>query len=240
MPARTKSATDWRRWVRFSRIGPTARPGDFTEIEMRELIYGRNAVHECLRAGRRRSVRADRRRRRAGKGALAQSLELAAEKRIPIQRVPRAQLDRIGEGHQGVAAEVSGYPYVALDDLLSSSQAPLFLVLDCVQDPQNLGTLLRTAEAVGVSGVLIAQDRAGSGHARRRQCVVWRNGAFADCARHQHHTRAANVKRIRCVGRGLGRYARRARLCDGRFARATRSCRRKRRARHSPIGARDV
>ncbi len=130
---------------------------------MRELIYGRNAVYECLRAKRREVFKLLVAEGAQEKGALAQSLQLAASsgKRIPIQRVPRAQLDRVSEGHQGVAAEVSGYPYAALDDILGRLTAqPLLLVLDCVQDPQNLGTLLRTAEAVGAEGVLIAKDRA--------------------------------------------------------------------------------
>jgi 23S rRNA (guanosine2251-2'-O)-methyltransferase len=134
---------------------------------MRELIYGRNPVHECLRAGRREVFKLLVAEGAQEKGTLAQSLQLAAAsgKRIPIQRVPRVQLDRVNEGNQGVAAEVSGYPYVSLDDLLISTthlltRPPLFLVLDCVQDPQNLGTLLRTAEAVGVNGVLVAEHRA--------------------------------------------------------------------------------
>jgi 23S rRNA (guanosine2251-2'-O)-methyltransferase len=134
---------------------------------MRELIYGRNAIHECLRAGRRDVFKLLVAEGAQEKGTLAQSLQLAAApgKRISIQRVPRTQLDRVSDGNQGVAAEVSGYPYVSLDDLLISTThpltlPPLFLVLDCVQDPQNLGTLLRTAEAVGVSGVLIAEHRA--------------------------------------------------------------------------------
>ena len=130
---------------------------------MRELIYGRNAVHECLRAKRRDVFKLLVAEGVQEKGALAQSLQLASSsgKRIPLQRVPRAQLDRVSEGHQGVVAEVSGYPYAALDDILSrATRPPLFLVLDCVQDPQNLGTLLRTAEAVGVEGVVIAKDRA--------------------------------------------------------------------------------
>jgi len=129
---------------------------------MRELLYGRNAVHECLRAGRRQVFKLIVAEGAQEKGTLAHSLQLAVEKRIPIQRVSRAQLDKISEGHQGVAAEVSGYPYVALDALLPTNHAPLFLVLDCIQDPQNLGTLLRTAEAAGVDGVLIAQDRAAA------------------------------------------------------------------------------
>jgi len=129
---------------------------------MRELIYGRNAVHECLRAGRREVFKLIVAESAQEKGALAAILDLAAEKRIPIRRAPRAQLDQVSQGHQGVVAEVSGYPYIALDDLLQPGRLPFFLVLDCIQDPQNLGTLLRTAEAAGVSGVIIAQDRAAA------------------------------------------------------------------------------
>ena len=129
---------------------------------MRELIYGRNGVHECLRAGRREVFKLIVAEGVQEKGTLAQSLRFAAERRIPVQRVLRARLDKISEGHQGMAAEVSGYPYVALDTLLHAGQTPLFLALDCIQDPQNLGVLLRTAEGVGVSGVLIAQDRAAA------------------------------------------------------------------------------
>ena len=126
-------------------------------------MYGRNAVYECLRAKRREVFKLLVAEGAQEKGALAASLQLAASsgKRIPLQRVSRVQLDRVSEGHQGVVAEVSGYPYAALDDILSRlTRWPLFLVLDCVQDPQNLGTLLRTAEAVGVEGVVIAKDRA--------------------------------------------------------------------------------
>lgn len=129
---------------------------------MRELIYSRNPVHECLRAGRRDVFKLLVAQGAQEKGALAQILELAGDKRIAVQRVPRAQLDRISDGHQGVAAEVSGYPYLALDEFLTFGPSPLLLVLDCIQDPQNLGALLRTAEAVGVGGVVIAQNRAAS------------------------------------------------------------------------------
>ena len=129
---------------------------------MRELIYGRNAVHECLRAGRREVFKLIVAESAQEKGALAASLDRAVEKRIPIQRAPRAQLDQVSQGHQGVVAEASGYPYVALDDLLRPGRLPFFLVLDCIQDPQNMGALLRTAEAAGVSGVIIAQDRAAA------------------------------------------------------------------------------
>ena len=127
---------------------------------MRELIYGRNAVHECLRAKRREVYQLIVAEGAQEQGALASSLQIAGQRHIAIQRAPRAQLDKISQGHQGLAAEVSGYPYVALDELVTSNQTPLFLVLDLIQDPQNLGALLRTAEAVGSNGILIAEDRA--------------------------------------------------------------------------------
>jgi 23S rRNA (guanosine2251-2'-O)-methyltransferase len=127
---------------------------------MRELIYGRNAVCECLRAKRREVYKLIVAQGAQEKGALAISLQIAEQRHIAVQRVPRAQLDKISPGHQGLAAEVSRYPYVALDELVTASQTPLFLVLDLIQDPQNLGTLLRTAEAVGSNGIIIAEDRA--------------------------------------------------------------------------------
>jgi 23S rRNA (guanosine2251-2'-O)-methyltransferase len=155
---------------------------------MRELIYGRNAIHECLRAGRREVFKLIVAESAQEKGALAIILDLAAEKRITIQRAPRAQLDQVSPGHQGVIAEVSGYPYVALEDLLRPGRLPFFLVLDCVQDPQNLGTLLRTAEAAGVSGVIIAQDRA----AAITPAVV---NASSGAAEHLRVARVTNITR---------------------------------------------
>jgi 23S rRNA (guanosine2251-2'-O)-methyltransferase len=73
--------------------------------------------------------------------------------------VPRNNLDSLAEGHQGVVLETSGYPYGALADVLDRAarrgEAPFVLILDVLQDPQNLGTLLRTAGAVGVHGILL-------------------------------------------------------------------------------------
>jgi 23S rRNA (guanosine2251-2'-O)-methyltransferase len=90
---------------------------------------------------------------------------LAAKSGAPIQRVERRQLDRIGDfNHQGVVAEAAPYPYVELEEILAQAdqrqEAPLLLMLDCLQDPQNLGSLLRTAEIVGVHGAVIPKRRA--------------------------------------------------------------------------------
>ncbi|MCS6774385.1 MAG: 23S rRNA (guanosine(2251)-2'-O)-methyltransferase RlmB [Anaerolineae bacterium] len=125
-----------------------------------ELIYSRHAVHECLRAGRRRVHRI----------LIAEGVEdapilqairhLAQAKGIRVAAVRRHEL--VPQA-QGIAAEVSPYPYAEFEDFLacarSAGEAPLFLVLDGIQDPHNLGNLLRTAEAVGVAGVVIGERR---------------------------------------------------------------------------------
>jgi 23S rRNA (guanosine2251-2'-O)-methyltransferase len=87
-------------------------------------------------------------------------VSLARERGIETDRPPRAMLDDLtgGANHQGVALMVDDYPYVVLDDILMATGS--VLVLDHLQDPQNFGTLLRTAEAAAVAGVVIPQDRA--------------------------------------------------------------------------------
>jgi 23S rRNA (guanosine2251-2'-O)-methyltransferase len=131
---------------------------------MKEWIVGRNPVYEVLNAGRRQAFRLQIARGVEEKGRLVDILNLAQKKKLPIERVDRAQLIPYGENPQGVAVEVSGYSYMSLQDILDLAvqrQEPLFvLILDVIQDPQNLGTLLRTAEAVGVHGVLIPLRRA--------------------------------------------------------------------------------
>jgi 23S rRNA (guanosine2251-2'-O)-methyltransferase len=126
---------------------------------MHELLYGRNAVYETLRSGRRQVFRLLVAEGAQEKGRLAEILALSVSRKLSIERVPRPRLDKINPGHQGVVLETSGYPYGSLSDLLEVARQttlpPLFLILDTLQDPQNLGTLLRTAEAVGVGGALL-------------------------------------------------------------------------------------
>jgi 23S rRNA (guanosine2251-2'-O)-methyltransferase len=135
---------------------------------MRELIYGRQPVHEAMRAGRRQVFKLLLAREVKPGGIVAQVLALAAaqEPAIPVQQVDRQALDKLGGEvhHQGLAAEVSGYPYVDLAAILAAARQagddPFLLLLDHIQDPQNLGSLLRTAEAVGIQGVVIPGRRA--------------------------------------------------------------------------------
>jgi 23S rRNA (guanosine2251-2'-O)-methyltransferase len=127
-----------------------------------ETIYGKQAIREVLRAGRRvrRLLVAGSARERE---SLRDLLALAAERRVPVQTVERADLDRLTDHHQGIAAEVDAYAYADFAELLyaaRSAHPPLYLVLDSLQDPQNFGTLLRTAAAVGVAGVVLPEHRA--------------------------------------------------------------------------------
>lgn len=132
------------------------------------VVYGVNAVLEALRAGKRQveavvilqSARPDR---------LKSVLELARENGVPVQRVPRLDLDRtLGEArHQGVMARIAAARYANADELLDSLAArvgtadpPLVLGLDGIEDPRNMGSILRTAECTGVHGVFIAERRA--------------------------------------------------------------------------------
>jgi 23S rRNA (guanosine2251-2'-O)-methyltransferase len=131
---------------------------------MKEFIYGRNPVLETLRARRRDVFRLQIADGVQDKGRLTEILDLSSKRKIPLERVARDRLDKLSDSHQGVALEASAYPYVALEDIIDNGKArgePLFvLILDTLQNPQNLGTIIRTAEAVGVHGVLIPPHRA--------------------------------------------------------------------------------
>jgi 23S rRNA (guanosine2251-2'-O)-methyltransferase len=131
---------------------------------LKEWITGRNPVYEALRAKRRQAFRLLVAKGIKPEGQLPQILQIAQARRLPIEEVPRAQLDALANHHQGVALEASSYPYAALEDLLINSQRqpepPFFLLLDALQDPQNLGSLLRTAEAMGVHGVVLPSRQA--------------------------------------------------------------------------------
>jgi 23S rRNA (guanosine2251-2'-O)-methyltransferase len=130
---------------------------------MREWILGRNPAYETLRARRRQAFRLQIAIGVQEKGNLSEALQLCNQRKVPVERVSRRQLDSLGDGHQGVALETSAYPYSDLDAMFDLAdrrdEPPFFLILDALQDPQNLGTLLRTAEIVGVHGVLLPYRR---------------------------------------------------------------------------------
>lgn len=126
---------------------------------MKEFIYSRNAVYETLRAKRRDVFKIQVAEGAQEKGHLKEILEFTKASRIPVEHVPRVRLDKVHQQHQGVVAEVSKYPYADLLDILENArqrnEPPFVLLLDSLNDPQNFGTLIRTAEATGVHGVVI-------------------------------------------------------------------------------------
>ena len=131
---------------------------------MLEWIYGRNPVFEVLKADRRELHQLLIAQGTHVKDRLTDILNLIKGKKIAVEQVPRDRLDRIHTHHQGVALQTSSYPYAALPDMLELAEQrtenPLLLILDTLQDPQNLGTLLRTGEIVGAHGVLLPYRRA--------------------------------------------------------------------------------
>jgi len=117
------------------------------------IIYGRNAVKEALR-GRRASTVVE----------ILVSEALSREPWLASRTIRVSSAETIERAcgsreHQGICAELAGYPYVSPDELLNGA-SPLIVALDEVQDPQNLGAICRTAECVGASGVVICERRA--------------------------------------------------------------------------------
>jgi len=127
-------------------------------------IEGRNPVLEALRAGR--EINKLLVAKGAQEGSIREVLGVARAQGVIIQEVDRARLDTLapGRNHQGVIAMVAAHTYVDLDAILAraaaAGQDALVLVLDGIEDPQNLGSLLRTADAVGAHGVVIPERRA--------------------------------------------------------------------------------
>ncbi len=129
-----------------------------------QLLFGRNAVLEALQAGRpiRRLMVAT----GAHGGPITQIVDAARERRVNVWTMDRRRMDALAPGvnHQGVVAEAAPFRYASLEDVIEvvrQSDAPgLVLVLDTLQDPQNFGTLLRTAAAVGAHAAIIAEHRA--------------------------------------------------------------------------------
>jgi 23S rRNA (guanosine2251-2'-O)-methyltransferase len=129
-----------------------------------EKVEGRNAVAELLASDRKVNRLFVLEGAKPG-DVLTDLVGLARARGVRVDMVARRELDRMSErgAHQGVVALVEPYRYASLDEVIahgSSLAASLVVVLDHVTDPQNLGAVVRTAEVVGASGVLIPKDRA--------------------------------------------------------------------------------
>ena len=127
-----------------------------------EIIIGKNPVIEALKSGR--SV---------NKVLVSEQLNPTVQKKLNqlaraagtiVQNVPRNKLDQLDSGnHQGVIAYVASYQYASIEDLFKLAEEreedPFFIILDELEDPHNLGSILRTADATGVHGVIIPKRR---------------------------------------------------------------------------------
>ena len=130
------------------------------------VVYGVNPVRELLRAGGEGLAElwlaegAERPR------AFSELERLGRERGAKVRTAPRPRLDRLagGAAHQGVVAVVADYRYRDVEDLLAAArerdEPPLLVVLDGVEDPQNLGAVVRSAHALGAHGVILPRDRA--------------------------------------------------------------------------------
>ena len=129
----------------------------------KNYLVGRNPVMEALNSGREieRLFIAE-----GSEGSITKLKAIAREKKIVIDIVERSRLDRMvpGETHQGVVAEIAAYKYSEMEDVFakaeSSGEDPFIIVLDEIEDPHNLGAIIRTAECAGAHGVIIPKRRA--------------------------------------------------------------------------------
>ena len=140
---------------------------DFDSRRRAELdectVFGRNAVKELLGSGRdieKMYVQSGER-----EGSITLLIGIAAERKIPIMEVDKSKLDQLsfGERHQGVVAIASARNYYSVDDILeyakSKDEPPFVIILDGVEDPHNLGAIIRSAECLGAHGVIIPKRR---------------------------------------------------------------------------------
>jgi len=132
-------------------------------VKLLAFIEGRNPVIEAIKNNR--EIDKIMIANSAKEGSIKKIIGMAKEKNLVIQYVEKQKLDEISESHahQGVIAQVSEYKYADLDEVLenvkSRGEDPFFIILDEINDPHNLGSIIRTADAVGAHGVIIPKRR---------------------------------------------------------------------------------
>ncbi|MCA1061643.1 23S rRNA (guanosine(2251)-2'-O)-methyltransferase RlmB [Rossellomorea aquimaris] len=129
----------------------------------KDFIGGRNPVMEALRSGR--DINKIWIAEGSQKGSIQQIVGLAKESNVMVQYVPKKKIEQmVSENHQGVVASVAAYQYAEIDDIFhraeQSGEDPFILILDELEDPHNLGSIMRTADAAGAHGIIIPKRRA--------------------------------------------------------------------------------
>lgn len=145
--------------------GTRERRRDMEEVTpaAEEFIIGRRAVAEALKGER--AMNKILVQEGASGGSLGEILAVARERGVVVQNVPKAKLDETAKNssHQGVLAYISAKPYLELDELIAHARQKkpgLLVILDGVEDPHNLGSILRSADGAGAAGVIIPKRRA--------------------------------------------------------------------------------
>lgn len=129
---------------------------------MADVIFGRNPVIEALKSGR----EIEKVLISSAEGSAAKIVAMAKERKIPLIRTEKRTLDKMAAGavHQGVAAYISAYAYKDIDDILKKAsdagEEPFVVILDNIEDPHNLGAIMRTAECAGAHGIIIPKRNA--------------------------------------------------------------------------------
>lgn len=137
---------------------------NFTEQAPEGLFVGRNAVMELLRSGR--SVDRIYIKNDNSEGVLGNIIKKASELQIPIVETDPRRLDKMADGavHQGVIAVAAETDYLSVEELFAQTtekgERPFYLICDSINDPHNLGALIRSANCAGVNGVIIPKRRA--------------------------------------------------------------------------------
>ena len=132
-----------------------------------ELIIGRNPVTEALRAGN-REIDIIYIAKGIKNGSIGKIIAMCRKKGIIIKETDTRKLDYMcgGAAHQGVIAKVAAHEYASLDDLFKRAEdrgeSPFFIICDGIEDPHNLGAIIRTAECAGAHGVIIPKRRSAS------------------------------------------------------------------------------
>ncbi|MBN8194297.1 23S rRNA (guanosine(2251)-2'-O)-methyltransferase RlmB [Bacillus sp. NTK074B] len=129
----------------------------------KDFIGGRNPVMEALKSGR--DINKIWIAEGSQKGSIQQIVGLAKESNVMVQYVPKKKIEQmVAENHQGVVASVAAYQYAEIDDLFQRAEQkgedPFILILDELEDPHNLGSIMRTADAAGAHGIIIPKRRA--------------------------------------------------------------------------------
>ncbi|GMG60528.1 23S rRNA (guanosine(2251)-2'-O)-methyltransferase RlmB [Tetragenococcus halophilus] len=138
----------------------TRETKDQPETNETDFVFGHHAAQEALKRARGNKLFL---LKEAGGTRIEELKALAKEHSVPVKWVPKQKLDQMSEGgvHQGIVLAITPYQYLTLNELIEQSKSqPFFVLLDHIEDPHNFGSILRTADASGVDGIIIPKHRA--------------------------------------------------------------------------------